>query len=158
MMLGIMEVGYDLYVKAALDNAVQIAARSVQVGSVKGTSGETSLQFVASAVCPALGGRLDCNLLTVGVKTIPSGSNYYNDLNPLSLRTASSAGGSICTGQGGQLVILEAWYAGPTLLGTLVPSFSSLTPDGKNRVHTTISSTGFVNEYFSGGQSAGVGC
>ena len=156
MVLGIMEIGYDLYVQVALDNAVQTAARSVQVGSVKGASGETSAQFVTSAVCPALSPGLDCALLTVGVKTIPGGSNYYSNPTPLTLAAASSAGGSICTGQGGQLVILQAWYAGPSFLGGLIPSFSS--SSGGNLVHFTTSSAGFVNEYFSGGQSSGVGC
>ena len=156
LVLGIMELGYDLYVQAALDNAVQTAARSVQVGSVKGTSGETSAQFVASAVCPAIGGRLDCDLLIVGVKTIPSGSNYYNDPNPLTLLNASSGSGSICTGHGGQLLILQAWYAGPTFVGGLIPAFAS--SYGGGLVHLTTASVGFMNEYFAGGQSSGVGC
>lgn len=156
MLLGIMELGYDLYVQVALDGAVQTAARGVQVGSIKGTNGETSAQFVTSAVCPALGGRLNCALLIVGVRPVPSGSNYYSNPSPMTLLNASSAGGSICTGQGGQLVLLEAWYAGPTLVGGLIPSFAS--SYGGALVHLTTSSAGFVNESFLGGQSKGVGC
>ena len=76
--LGIMEMSYDLYVQAALNNAVEVAARSVQVGSQTGNSGENSNTFIAAAVCPNLGGLLDCSLLTVGVAPIPTGFNYFS--------------------------------------------------------------------------------
>jgi hypothetical protein len=135
---------------------VQTAARSVQTGTARGTSGETSATFAAAAVCPALSGLLQCSLLTIGVETIASGYNFYTNPSPLTYGSASSSGGAICTGVGGQMMLLTAWYAGPSFVGSLVPSFS--TRINGSLVHLTSSSVGFVNEWFSGGQTAGTGC
>ena len=96
MLLGLMDAGYDLFVQAELDTAVNLAARGVQVGSVTGVKGETSAQLAAAAVCPNLMGLLNCKLLTVGVIHVPT--DYYQDQNPLTFTSASSTGGSVCTG------------------------------------------------------------
>jgi Flp pilus assembly protein TadG len=154
LVFGVMEIGYDLFVQGALSAAVQQAARSVQTGAVQGTSGETSAQFVAAAVCPAVGGRLTCAQIVAGVKPVPSGYNYYSNPSPLTL--AGAAGGAVCTGVGGQTMLIQAWYLGPTFAGLLIPSFST-TYNG-SVVHITSASAGFVNEYFTGGQTTGTGC
>jgi len=153
---GIFEVAYDLYVKVALDAAVETAARSVQTGTVVGTSGETSATLAAAAVCPALSGLLQCARVTVAVEPIPSGYNYYTNPTPLTYSSASASGGAVCTGVGGQMMLLTAWYTGPSFVGELIPSFSE-TINGAS-IHMTSSSAGFVNEYFSGGQTSGTGC
>jgi Flp pilus assembly protein TadG len=155
MFLGTMEISYDLYVQAAMDNAVEIAARGVQVGSTAGVAGEKSggsTGLVATSVCPNLGGLLDCNLLTVSVEAVPIGSNYYT--YPVSNLTQTNAnnGTGICTGTGGRMMILRAWYNGPTFVGLLVPSFTSVSPSG-TIVHLTTASAGFVDEYFTGGEA-----
>jgi Flp pilus assembly protein TadG len=156
LLLGTMEVGYDFFVQAALDNAVQSAARSVQVGSVQGNaSGKSVGTWVASAVCPALGSLLDCGQLYVTVTPIPSGAgqNYYTYLsaNPLTLTEITSTGNSVCTGTPGQLVVLQAYYLSPTFLGLLVPSFSVSSPvNAGHRVHATYAASGFINENFGG--------
>jgi Flp pilus assembly protein TadG len=153
MFLGTMEISYDLYVQAALDNAVETAARGVQVGGITGKAGEKSggtAGLVAASVCPNLGGLLDCALLTVGIGKIPTGYNYFSNPTPLTQANAT-AGTGICTGQGGNMMILQAWYDGPTFVGLLVPSFT--TTYNNTIVHVTTSSAGFVNEYFSGGEA-----
>jgi Flp pilus assembly protein TadG len=150
MFLGTMEIAYDLYVQAELDNAVELASRTVQVGSSHGIAGEKSAAFVASAVCPNLAGALDCSRLTVGVEPLTTG-DYYSNPVEYSLTQAQANGGTgICTGTAAQMMVLKAWYDGPTFLGLLVPSFS--TYYNNNLVHVTISTAGFVNEYFPGGQ------
>ena len=154
MLLGLMDAGYDLYIQAELDTAVNNAARGVQVGTITGKSGMTSAQLAAQSVCPNLHGLLNCNLLVVGVIHVPT--DYYQDQNPITLTTASSSGGSVCTGSGGQLMLLQAWYLGPTFVGRLIPAFSTVY--NGQRVHITSSSAGFVDEFFSGGQTSGVGC
>ena len=154
LILGTMEVGYDLFVQAVLDAAVEHAARGVQTGSQQGTSGESGGNFAAAAICPAISGLLDCTELVVAVAPVPSGSNYANNPNLLTLAKALS--GTICTGTGGQMMLIEAWYLGPTLVGVLIPQFS--TAYGVTIVHITTSTAGFVNEYFTGGQSSGAGC
>ncbi len=155
--LGIMEMSYDLYVQAALNNAVEVAARGVQVGSQTGSSGENSNTFIAAAVCPNLGGLLDCSLLTVGVAPIPTGFNYFSlPVQDQLTQGEATAGNGICTGTAGQMMVLKAWYDGPTFVGLLIPSFST-TYNGV-WTHVTTASSGFVNEYFSGGQNSGTAC
>jgi hypothetical protein len=158
MTLGVMEIAYDLYVQAALDNAVQTAARSVQVGATQ-TTGESSALLVQNAVCPNLHELLDCGQLIVGVLPVPPGHDYFTapppqgQLNPpyftIPMAAASSANGAICTGSGGQMMLLQAWYIGPTFVGGLVPSFAT-TYNGTLQ-HITASSAGFVDESFPGG-------
>ncbi|HTZ70789.1 MAG TPA: TadE/TadG family type IV pilus assembly protein [Acetobacteraceae bacterium] len=156
LVLGVLEVGYDLFVQSVLTNAVDEAARSVQVGTTQGTNDEPSGTFVASAVCPGLGPLLDCGRLIVGVAPIPAGYTYYNAPTVITLQNAGSANGSVCTGQAGQLMLLEAWYAGPTFIGGLVPAFATFYNGAL--VHLSSASAGFVNETFAGGQTKGVGC
>jgi Flp pilus assembly protein TadG len=154
LVLGVMEVGFDLFVQVTMDAVVNQAARSVQTGSVQGSAGESSAAFAAAAVCPALGGLLSCSQIVVGVAPVPSGSNYYN--NPGTMTLAGAAAGAVCTGVGGQMMLIQAWYLGPTIAGALIPSFS--TRYNGALVHVTSASAGFVNEYFTGGQTTGTGC
>jgi hypothetical protein len=156
LVLGLAEVSYDLFAQSVLDNAVVAAARSVQTGVQQGTSGETSAQFAADAVCPQLGRFLSCTKLTVGVEPIPSGYDYYTNPSPMTFGAASTGGGIVCTGTGGRLMLLQAWYNGPTFIGSLFPSFATAYNGGF--VHITASSAGFVNEAFGGGQTVGTGC
>jgi hypothetical protein len=160
MFLGVMEISYDLFVQATLDNATEVAARSVQVGATVGTAGQSNTAFVTGNVCPNLGPLLDCSLLVVAVFPIPTGFNYWTA--PLQSQLQEGVIGStnvngtctgIETGVGGQMMVLKAWYNGPTFLGSLVPYFS--TNMNNQIVHVTTSTAGFVNEYFTGGQATG---
>jgi Flp pilus assembly protein TadG len=157
MFLGVMEIGYDFFVQEALDNAIETAARSVQIGQTQGTAGETSAKIVA-AVCPSLGRLLSCANLVVGVAPIPSSQNYYTvSPNLITYANAGSKTGSVCTGTGGRLMLLAAWYNGPTFLGMLVPGFAISNGNG-GLMHQTYASAAFTDEWFSGGQTAGSGC
>ncbi len=159
LVLGTMEVGYDFYVQGALSEAVHVAARSVQVGTSQGNAtGAAEANWVTSAVCPALGGRLNCGQLYVSIASIPSGTgqNYYTYLtaHPASLSAMTSSTNSVCTGAATQMMLLRAYYLSPTFLGMLVPSWSQISPvNNASRVHVTYAATGFVNEYFAGGQA-----
>jgi Flp pilus assembly protein TadG len=159
LFLGTMEVGYDFFVQAALTNAVNVAARSVQVGTIQGkATGAAEVAWVGSAVCPALGGLLDCGQLYVSVTNIPSGTgqNYYTYLaaNPPSLTNMVSSSNSVNTCGAADMMLLRAYYLSPTFLGMLVPIWSQPSPVSPGiRVHVTYASAGFVNEYFTGGQA-----
>jgi Flp pilus assembly protein TadG len=159
LFLGTMEVGYDFFVQIALTNAVNVAARSVQVGTAQAdATGSAASTWVASAVCPALGGLLDCGQLYVSVSAIPSGTgqNYYTYIsaNPPSLTAMTSSSNSTCTGAAAQMMILRAYYLSPTFLGMLVPNWSQASPtNSRQRVHVSYASAGFVNEYFTGGET-----
>jgi Flp pilus assembly protein TadG len=156
MTLGLMDVGYDLFIQAELDTATEMAARTVQVGGVTGTTGQTSAQLAAAAVCPNLHGLLNCSLVIVSVAPLTTGdysvaSNYQSISGAAGSGGYGATGGSNNTGCAGQMMLLQAWYVGPTFVGRLIPAFSQ-TYFGKSS-HITASSAGFVNEYFAGGQA-----
>jgi Flp pilus assembly protein TadG len=155
MMLGLFEMGYDLFVQAALDTAVEEAARNIQIETT-GQTGETSAQLAAASVCPNVRGLLNCNLLTVGVEPIPTGQDYYSTQNLITYTAAQgtttngvTTGGQVNTGTQGQLMLLVAWYTGPTFVGTLIPGWNANVPfyGTTRRAHVTMSSAGFVNEF-----------
>jgi len=156
VMLGTMELGYDLFAQQVLDYAVEAAARAVEVGAAQGAAGENSAAFAASTICPATWGLLNCNAIVVGVAPVTTGTNYYTNTNVITLANAASQTGSICTGQAYQFMNIQAWYIGPSFVGNIIPSFST-TYNGK-LVHIAQSGAGWVNEPFSGGQSVGTGC
>jgi Flp pilus assembly protein TadG len=166
LLLGTMEVGYDLFVQAALDSAVETAARSVQVGATVGAASETSAQLAASAVCPAIATVLSCDNIYVSVQPVTGGDYYNGSINELTAQSTSGLlaasapqGGDICTGTAYQFMQLNAWYIGPTFLGTLIPSFAIANPlGGSGLVHITAASAGFVDENFGAGQATGHAC
>jgi Flp pilus assembly protein TadG len=149
LMLGVMEVGFDLFVQGSLDAAVKQAARSVQTGTFTGYAGETSSAFANVAVCPFLGGWLSCSQIRVGVAPVATGDTYYNNTSTLTLAAADA--GAICTGQAGKPMLIQVWYLGPTFVGLLIPSLTT-TYNG-SVYHITSVSAGFVNEYGIVGQS-----
>jgi hypothetical protein len=161
LLLATFEIGYDYFVQATLDNAVETAAREVQVGENVGTQGAgQALLFVQNSVCPALGGLLDCNNLYVSITALPpppvNGDpppDFYDYLsgndNP-TLQTVMAQGDIVCTGTARQMMMVQAYYLGPTFLGALIPAFAY--EINGQLTHVSYSTTGFVNENFSGGE------
>ncbi len=159
VLLASFEVGYDFFVAEALDYAVHVAARSVQVGTAEGSAtGSAAATWVTQQVCPALTKMLSCGNLYVSITAVPSGSGqtYYSYLvaNPPSLAGMMASTNPVCTGTGGQMLLLRAYYLSPTFLGLLVPSWSQASPANNGaRVHVSYASAGFVDEYFTGGET-----
>jgi hypothetical protein len=157
LVLGTMEIGYDYFVQARLDNAMQTAARAVQVGSLVGKNGPgQGLKWVHDNVCPDLGGLLNCNNLYVSVTLVPGGTpspDFYDYLsqnqNP-NLSAVMSAQNIVCTGVAGQPVLAQAFYLGPAFLGALVPGFANVISG--HLTHVSYATAGFINENFTGGQ------
>lgn len=145
LVLGVMEVGYDMFVQEALDDAVNTAARLVFTGQQTGAQGYAA--FVRNAVCPAVSQILECQYLYVNVAPVAAGYDYYT-MVPAVLNPGQN---TVCTGAPGQFMLLQAWYAGPTFLGALFPAFSGNV--GGSLAHVTYTSAGFVNEQFTGGQT-----
>lgn len=152
---GAMELGYDYFVQAALDSALNTAARGVQVGALQNQGGGS--KFIQQAVCPALGTLLECGNLYVSITDISAQigdqANYYaflnDNLNPTLEQTLADP---VDTGCKFDLMLVQAYYLGPTFLGTLVPGFATASPrDSSQLVHISYSTAGFVNEDFSGG-------
>ena len=153
LVFGTIELGYDLFLQADLDSTLEAAARAISTGSVVGTPGETSSQLVSSVICPNEVGQIDCTKITAAVERVPAGKDYYG-MAPLTM--ASAQAGTVCTGTAGSMMLLAAWYAGPTFVAGFLPQFSAVVNGA--RVHLTASSVGFVDQYFAGGQAAGTGC
>jgi Flp pilus assembly protein TadG len=158
LVLGTMEFGFSLFVDAALDTSVQNAARALQVGAAARSSGQSLAAFAQSAICPNIGALLNCSQLYVSVTAIPSGSgqNYATYLagNPASPASVTSSNDTVCTGVGGQLMLIRAYYLSPTFVGLLIPAFSTPSPlDSSQSVHASFASAGYVNEYFAGGET-----
>jgi Flp pilus assembly protein TadG len=159
LVLASFEVGYDFFVAEALDYAVHVASRSVQVGTSQGSAKGSAASFwVTQQVCPALGALLSCNNLYVSITAIPNGAgqNYYTYIaaNPPSLASMMSSTNPVCTGSGGQMLLLSAYYLSPTFLGLLLPAWSQPSPSNNSmRVHLSYASAGFVDEYFPGGET-----
>jgi Flp pilus assembly protein TadG len=156
LVLGVMELGFDLYVQTMLDYALETAARGVQVGSTVGNVKQNNASFRKDAICPYLYG-LDCTSLAVAVTMVPKDSNYFTFAAPPTITNATNAVGCVNTGTAGQIMLAEAWYVGPTFLGALIPNFSVPNSFGLgytgSLAHVTFSSAGFVNEAFAGGQT-----
>ncbi len=160
LLLATFEIGYDYFVQAALDNAVSTAARHVQVGEDVGTQGAGhALSFVQTSVCPALGTLLDCNNLYVSISAVQQPGNgtgmfdYYDYLNGNynpTLQQVIAAGDQVCTGVARQMMMVQAYYLGPTFLGALIPTFAYAI--NGTLAHVSYSTTGFVNENFNGGE------
>jgi Flp pilus assembly protein TadG len=173
MMLGLMEMGYDLFTQAVLNTVLEESARQIQVGNFVGQVGQTSSDLVNNVVCPNLHGLLECQNLTVGVEPLPQQTtangvptgmqqDYFTARNLITYTAAAgttnngvTTGGQVCTGGAGQLMLLAGWYNGPTFVGQLIPLFGTVVNinGASKRVHVTYATAGFVDEYFSGGQS-----
>jgi hypothetical protein len=154
--LGAMEVSYDLYIQAALNFAVSEATRQIWTGTAQGSLSSTS--FVNSYVCPTLGGMVDCSLITMRVRPVRpfSSTDFWGFMNLYSLpnyQTGSGKSGTlsigdgtwtVCTGDPGDAVLVEAVYTGPTFVGGFVPTF--VVTYGGALVHPTYASSAFVNQ------------
>ena len=153
MMLGTMEVGYDVYVQSALNAAVVLTARGIADGTIQyadTSSGGTN--FVKLYMCPNVSGMLECSKIQVSIANIQetvTSANYWSIVVPAYVTgtgpSATLATGSwgVCTGSIGTPMLFQAIYAGPTFVGGLVPSF--IVTLGSAYVHPTYTSTAFVN-------------
>lgn len=65
LVVGMLHIGFCLYAKVVLDNAAATMSRQLQTGVAKDAAAAGKQNFVASTVCGALRGLLDCNLVSV---------------------------------------------------------------------------------------------
>ena len=112
--------------------------------------------FIATTLCPDLGGLLSCAGLYVKVQKItPSASQDYWDYTTgtapvsggaLDLSSYGSAG--FCNSGPSQMLLVSAVYVGPSFLGALVPGGIAVTYGGQ-WVHPTLSTVGVVTEAYT---------
>lgn len=163
MLLGAAEISYDLYVQAALDEAVENAARAVWTGQVAGQM--TFQSFVNAAMCTttttltSIGGLLDCSQIIATVEHVPSSQDLFTyPAKPYVTGTGPSATLAVsswpapCPGAPGTMNLIQAVYAGPTFLGSLIPNFI-VTYNGQY-VHPTYASVAVYIESNPGAYSS----
>ncbi len=149
--LFLFEVGLDFYMQTALDYVVAETSRRVQIGA--GQSAVSAAAFKAQYVCPVAAGLLNCNGITIGVQPVTTDFYTQSVAVPTAGGVLNTSGYSYCPGAPGELMLVQAVYASPTVVGMLVPGMSVLS--GSSRVRVTTSSMGFVNESFTGPDTVG---
>jgi Flp pilus assembly protein TadG len=158
MILGTMEVSYDLYVESALNAAVTATARKIADGSISlsDASQGGSGNFVPNYLCPNIAGMLDCSLIQVNVQVF-GGAEFYtygNVVSPIAANgTFSNSSWNVCTGGPGSTMLFQAVYLGPSFVGKLVPGFTTVY--NNSWIHVAYTADAFVN---SQGWQGGVTC
>lgn len=155
LLLGSMEISYDMYVQAAMNMAVTTGMRAIWTGTAQGPIASTD--FVTNYICPKMGGMIDCSLISIRGTKLASfaTTDFYaymknNSLPSYQVGTGTSGSlttnswTTVCTGGPGAAVLLEIVYAGPTFLGGLVPAWA--VTSGGGLVHPTYASAAWVNQ------------
>lgn len=65
--MGVLQVGFGLYAKVALNYAATTTARQLQTGGAKEAAKAGMPNLTALTICPAMAGLLDCNAVTVSL-------------------------------------------------------------------------------------------
>jgi Flp pilus assembly protein TadG len=159
----LFEIGLDFYFQLALDYTLKEAARQVATGAVPG--GVTAANFKTNYVCPFANGLLNCGQIYIQLQPVPVNSscsaannstsfgNYYCDnVAPYTLASGAVATNGVTCGQSDELMLLQAIYLSPSIVGSLPllisptanHAYSITTSNGLT--HVTISQIGFVNE------------
>jgi len=167
-----LEMLFSFYVQNVLDLMVSVVAREISTGNAQialNTTGTTSNPTSESALltqvmCPngttSSYGVLTCSLLASNVTSVTTGTppNYYastTGLMPISGGVINTTSWSVCTGQPGEAMYVQIFYAAPSWLGKLLPSWTVKTSSGIS-VHPLMAGGGFVNELFT--SSGATGC
>ncbi len=165
MVLGVCEVGYDLFLQEATDLALQEGARQMEVGAAQASSSESN--FVQNYVCNTTAGRmLICNNFHVKVYVLSSTETFDSATvstgalpmsgHSLDLSSYDGANGktAFCNAPGGSLIMVSAIYVGPTFLSGLLPYYFNELYNGAP-VHAVLSQVGIASESFSASTSSG---
>ena len=158
MLLFLLELGYDFFAQVCLDYGVQSAARQIQIGAAQGAN--TAAVFQTNYLCPALSGLLPCSSVSVNILPIPTNGDYYTSVSATVPKNKSgqldTSGYVFCPGQPNQLMLVQAIYTSPSLIGLVVPAMATATAGGL--VHVTLSSAAFINENFPVTSAPPAGC
>ncbi len=65
--MGVLQVGFGLYAKVALNYAATTTARQLQTGAAKQAAKAGMPSFTTLTVCPAMAGLLDCNAVKISL-------------------------------------------------------------------------------------------
>ena len=158
LLIFLVELGYDFYAQVCLDYGVQAAARQIQIGAAQGATNASVFQ--TNYLCPALSGLLPCSYVSVNIQPLASGSDYYATVSVTLPKDKNgkldTSGYVYCPGQPNQLMLVQAIYTSPSLIGLVVPAMATATASGL--AHVTMSSSAFINENFPVTSAPPAGC
>lgn len=148
-----IEVSFNLFVQSMLDRGLDIAARQLQTGSAQNAQGGND--FIASYLCPAMLGALDCSKIYIRLQVVtPTGTQ---DLYDFSLGGAPSSGSNLdlssfastgfCNPGPGEMIVVNALYISPSFTFSLLPGIPTLLYNGVP-VHVTVSGVAVATEKF----------
>lgn len=110
----VFEVSYDLFMQEVLDNALQSAARTVQIGK---TQSATSSNFVSTYFCPNDSGLLNCNNLFVRIQEVTFTKGSCTNLSSTTIGDYYDATNGQTPISGGVLQLGD-YYSGAGTVGT----------------------------------------
>lgn len=153
LLFGILELSFDLFTEAVLENALHQAARQLQTGNAQNVTNGNA--FIQSYLCPAMNGLLDCRALHISVQKISPSSNqdlydYTTGTLPVTggtLDLSAYSSGSFCNMEPNTLMLISAIYIGPSILAGLVPGGFSVSYNG-SQVHASLATVGVVSEAY----------
>ena len=143
LLFGILELALVFVLSTALDNATDTAARQIRTGRLAAGASATTFR---KTICDELGwlSSGSCvNAMKVDVRTYPTFSGI-NLTSPIANGEINDASLSFSAGQGGDIVVVRAFYAWPIFTPLLTQAVSNLS-GGKRLVTSTIA---FRNEPF----------
>lgn len=145
LLVGTLAVAFNLYLQFAMDYALQVAVRQVQLGLVASTL--SSADFAAKVFCPVFVVFAPCTGIVVSVQPV-------SDYDSAVAVTAAAPPTAFCVGAPGQLMYARAVYQAP-VFGQV---FAAGTGPGTSG-NTIVSAAAFANENPSGAAvRAGGGC
>ena len=161
LVLGTLEISYDLYTQAALDSALYLAVRSLETGNAQNVVNSSS--FISTYLCPNAFGLLECNsnmfinvqkFVATQIGSTSATTDYWNITTgaiPVvghTLNLAAYQGtANFCNVAPDQFILVSVIYVGPTFVGGLLPNVFSVTYNG-SAVHATLSTLGIATERF----------
>ena len=126
LLMGILQIGYCLYAKAALNYVAAVTARQLQTGRARTAAAAGLPNFTAVTICSAMAGWLDCTAVSVVLYPV---SNYL-----------PGNSGPFDPGISKSLMLLRLTYTTP------IPTWPLLVGAGGGPLLLT-ASVPFVNEY-----------
>jgi Flp pilus assembly protein TadG len=132
VLLGILQVGYDLFRSQLVSQSVQTAARMIQLGNVPSTA-----DAFRDAICASLSGGLSCSSFYIDVR--PVGTSYAQFVNATQSNGITSYEvkppninntNTLCAGGPGDFIAIRAAYLA-TVISPLWPSSGYVVVNGQ---------------------------
>ncbi len=143
VVLGILTVGFSLFMQEALDQSLHTAVRQVQLGLVPATY--SAADFAEKVFCPVFGRYGDCGKVAVTLLPV---ANFGDPVVVPPPPDRLGLPGGFCVGAPGQLMFARAVFAAP-VISQFWPYAMQGTVNGTTG-NVLVSTAAFANENPSG--------